>query len=98
MTDKKTPLAPGMDAVDAAIAMKADLLEKIEKLGDKLPPNTIDELIDSFGGPEAVAEVGTRKSASHLTQTPQHWDNLNFYKTFFLVNISKVFICMLRLW
>ena len=78
MTDKKTPLAPGMDAVDAAIAMKADLLEKIEKLGDKLPPNTIDELIDSFGGPEAVAEVGTRESVSHHTYIQQNWDNLSF--------------------
>ena len=46
-----------MDDVDAAIAMKTDLLEKIETLGDRLPPNTIDELIDSLGGPESVAEV-----------------------------------------
>ena len=57
MAGKKTPLAPGMDDVDAAIAMKTDLLEKIETLGDRLPPNTIDELIDSLGGPESVAEV-----------------------------------------
>ena len=70
--NKKAPLAPGMDAVDAAIAMKTDLLEKIEKLGDKLPPNTIDELIDSFGGPEAVAEVGTRESAAHQTKIQQN--------------------------
>ena len=48
---------PGMDAVDKAIAMKRELLQKIEKLGDILPANTLDELIDSLGGPENVAEV-----------------------------------------
>ena len=53
----KTSAVPGMDAVDQAIAFKRELLEKIERFGDKLPPNTIDELIDSLGGTENVAEV-----------------------------------------
>jgi hypothetical protein len=37
--------------------MKRDLLLKVDRLGDMLPPNTLDELIDQLGGPEYVAEV-----------------------------------------
>lgn len=37
--------------------MKEDLLAEIEELGDRLPPNTLDQLIDELGGPENVAEV-----------------------------------------
>ena len=37
--------------------MKEEFMERIEKLGDKLPPNTLDQLIDELGGPENVAEV-----------------------------------------
>ena len=37
--------------------MKADLLRKLERIGDRLPANTLDELIDSLGGSESVAEV-----------------------------------------
>lgn len=40
--------------------MKEELLSEIEELGDRLPPNTLDQLIDELGGPENVAEV--RKS------------------------------------
>lgn len=37
--------------------MKEELLQHIEDLGEKLPPNTLDQLIDELGGPENVAEV-----------------------------------------
>lgn len=37
--------------------MKQDLLHKISVLGKELPLNTLDELIDKFGGPDKVSEV-----------------------------------------
>jgi hypothetical protein len=37
--------------------MKEELLQRIEVLGEKLPPNTLDQLIDELGGPENVAEA-----------------------------------------
>uniref|UniRef100_A0AAR2JKZ1 Protein strawberry notch homolog 2 n=1 Tax=Pygocentrus nattereri TaxID=42514 RepID=A0AAR2JKZ1_PYGNA len=41
--------------------MKQDLLNKISELGKELPLNTLDELIDKFGGPEKVSEMTGRK-------------------------------------
>ncbi|KAK7494073.1 hypothetical protein BaRGS_00014731 [Batillaria attramentaria] len=51
----------GMDVWEKAFSMKAELLNLIERLGDKLPPNTLDQLIDELGGPENVAEMTGRK-------------------------------------
>ncbi|CAB1314028.1 unnamed protein product [Coregonus sp. 'balchen'] len=41
--------------------MKQGLLIKIADLGKELPLNTLDELIDKFGGPEKVSEMTGRK-------------------------------------
>ncbi|KAL2098158.1 hypothetical protein ACEWY4_007365 [Coilia grayii] len=41
--------------------LKQGLLNKISELGKELPLNTLDELIDRFGGPEMVAEMTGRK-------------------------------------
>uniref|UniRef100_A0A8C9Z2T9 Protein strawberry notch homolog 2 n=1 Tax=Sander lucioperca TaxID=283035 RepID=A0A8C9Z2T9_SANLU len=41
--------------------MKQGLLNKIAMLGKELPLNTLDELIDKFGGPDKVSEMTGRK-------------------------------------
>ncbi|XP_061593738.1 si:ch73-63e15.2 isoform X1 [Cololabis saira] len=41
--------------------MKQDLLNKISVLGKELPLNTLDVLIDKFGGPDKVSEMTGRK-------------------------------------
>ena len=46
-----------VDAVEKAFAMKQELLDMLEELGDRLPANTLDQLIDELGGPDNVAEV-----------------------------------------
>lgn len=50
-------IPPPKDAVERACTMKEELLEQIENIGERLPPNTLDQLIDELGGPENVAEV-----------------------------------------
>uniref|UniRef100_A0A3B3DL84 Protein strawberry notch homolog 2 n=1 Tax=Oryzias melastigma TaxID=30732 RepID=A0A3B3DL84_ORYME len=41
--------------------MKQNLLNKIAELGKELPLNTLDVLIDKFGGPDKVSEMTGRK-------------------------------------
>ncbi|KAL4001691.1 P-loop containing NTP hydrolase pore-1 family protein [Acanthocheilonema viteae] len=41
--------------------IKAELLAAVERLSPRLPPNTLDQLIDELGGPEYVAEMTGRK-------------------------------------
>ncbi|XP_058978487.1 protein strawberry notch [Musca domestica] len=52
---------PPKDAIEKACSMKEELLRKIELLGERLPPNTLDQLIDELGGPDNVAEMTGRK-------------------------------------
>ena len=37
--------------------MKQKVLDALEEMGDRLHPNTLDQLIDALGGTENVAEV-----------------------------------------
>ena len=55
--ESNAPPPPARDAIELACSMKEELLAEIEELGDRLPPNTLDQLIDELGGPENVAEV-----------------------------------------
>ena len=57
---KAEPSSNGLtpaQAKEKASALKRELLVAIDKLGDSLPSNTLDELVDSFGGSDKVAEV-----------------------------------------
>ena len=52
----KTELSD-IEKVEKAYNLKQALLDRLEALSDRLPLNTLDELIDQLGGPDFVAEL-----------------------------------------
>lgn len=48
---------PGEASLQQVARDRKELLEKIEALGNVLPKNSLDQLINELGGPSQVAEV-----------------------------------------
>lgn len=65
--NKKTGGFSSAEAVERAVTLKAELLRKLERVSDRLPANTLDELIDHLGGSDCVAEVRRVRPESHVS-------------------------------
>jgi hypothetical protein len=64
-----TSLFGGDMSFNRVQVMKAELMSKITRLGDTLPMNTLDTLIDQLGGPDCVAEVSVHYCATIILIT-----------------------------
>ena len=69
--------------------MKQEVLDGLEEMGDRLPPNTLDQLIDALGGTENVAEVRIisisviESNFTMIYNIPQMW--------IYICNLQKIY-------
>lgn len=75
--------------------MKQSLLNQISELGKELPLNTLDELIDKFGGPDKVSEVHRVLHNQLETLHPVRFTCSSIVNTtcLFCCNNNVIFLC-----